>query len=322
MSSAARTRGHRSRAGLLGFLLGVSLLAGCVETRVEVQIEADGSGTRRVEMAWQEDTLQELNLDTEEVKALLELAPERGWTMRREDRSTGGGPSEPHLVFRRETQLSSIGDWPEKASDLGMRVSLTEAAHLDDQIELEIGRGAGYRTVTYRETLDGREIRSLLDQYAATNLVERIAKLRPETSEMERAELRGLILGHLGHLELWVLDDDDIDLAQAEFVRDVSPPIARLFQRRRPTTAEIELVAQMLREILEHDEGMNEQLETELPGLSLLAFTNLKLEISLPGMIVESNADRVGEGHVAWEGPIWDAVNSPMQFLVRSRVQD
>lgn len=115
---------------------------------------------------------------------------------------------------------------------------------------------------------------------------------------------------------------EDVDVAVAQLVREISPQLVRLIEGRNPSAAEIESMTTKMHEIFDHDDGMNEQLERDLPGLSLLAFTILKLEVRVPGIIVESNADRVGEGYAAWEGPIWDAINAPREFVVRSRLEN
>ena len=67
---------------------------------------------------------------------------------------------------------------------------------------------------------------------------------------------------------------------------------------------------------------ISERLERNLPGLSLFRFMNLKLEIAIPGAIVQSNADRTGEGFAAWERPLWNAIAQPLDFRVRARIPD
>jgi hypothetical protein len=308
-------------AGLLSMVVPMILLAGCIATQVQVRVDEDGSGYRRVEMVWKQGALDDLELSEEDVRKLLDLQADRGWVGRHENRPVEDGSLEPHVVFEREIQMASIDDWWLKAPDLQMRASVDHAARLRDETFVEVGRGSGYRTVSYYERLDGREIRNPLDRMAARHIVEKCEPGGTVLSETRLAEMRGILLGHFRHYDVWAVEDEDADKAWAALARDVAPQLAYIIAGRPPSPGETDRVLGLIDEILENEE-MGDWLDEELPGLSLLALMNLYIEVVMPGTIVESNADRIGDGFAAWDGPVWSAINEPLEFRVRTRIED
>ena len=312
---------HLWAAVLFSVIVPLIFLAGCIATKVQVRLDEDGSGSRRVEMVWKQGALDDLELSEEDVRELLDLPSDRGWVSRHENRPVEDGSLEPHVVFERETRMASIDDWRLKGPDLRMRASVDHAERLGDETFVEVGRGSGYRTVSYYERLDGREIREPLDRMAAQHIVEKLGPSGTALGETQLAEMRGILLGHLRHYDVWAVEDEDADKAWAALARDVAPQLAYIIAGRSPSPGETDRVIRMVDEILENEE-IRVWLDEELPGLSLLALMNLKIEVVMPGTIVESNADRIGSGFAAWEGPVWAAINDPLEFRVRTRIED
>jgi len=307
--------------GVIGLLTPMTLLTGCIDTQVKIRLEADGSGTRSVEMVWQESDLKDVGLGEEDLRVLLDLPSDGGWVMRRERRPVRDGSLEPHVVFQRTVTMISLESWHLEGQDLRVKVDTVHSARMHDEILVEMGRGSGYRTLSYSERLDGHEIRELLNRMTAHFLSEKLTSDQLELDETEKAEIRGLLLGHLSHYDVWALEDEEADGAWDALVQHLGPQLADILRRHERSTQDIEAMHQRLHEVF-GDPGVDEWLEDQLPGLSLLALMNLKFEVSMPGIIIESNADRVGEGFAAWESPAWASIRKPLVFRVRSRIVD
>jgi hypothetical protein len=296
-------------------------LAGCIEARVQIRLAADGSGSRHVEMVWKEGTLEDLELTQDDVRELLGLSQDRGWTVRTEERPVQDGSLEPHVVFKRSIDVASVEEWAVGASDLKLRASLEGPAGMYSKVSVEKGRGAGYRTIAYHECIDGREVRDLLNGMAADYFVQKLAARKPDLAAAQLSEIRGLFTAHLSHYAVWALEDEDADAAWDALADHVAPQLADVFAGDAASPEGAKAARTLLDEISESEE-INERLERALPGLSLIAFMNLKLEIAIPGAIVQSNADRTGEGYAAWERPLWSAIAQPLDFRVRARIPD
>ena len=87
------------------------------------------------------------------------------------------------------------------------------------------------------------------------------------------------------------------------------------------SSEDVEFMGGVLHEILENDE-VTGPLHEEFPGLRVLGIMNLKFEISIPGTVIESTADAIGDGLVAWERSVWSAINHPIEFRVVARIED
>lgn len=307
-------------AALLGLIACLALLPGCIETKISVDLAADGSGSRRVEMAWKQGDLHDLDLTIEELRVILDLPAERGWSMRHESRPVRDGSLEPHVIFERSVEMNSLEAWQREGQDIRINVNAERAARMHDEILVEVGRGAGYRTVSYTERLDGHEIRALMDRVAARILAEKFATVWPEIGETATAEIRGLLLGHIRHFDVWSMEDGESDDAWEDLIVEVGPQIESILVEAGLSHERIHDTHAMMHEVLNDDE-VDAWQEKEFPGLSLLAVMNLKFEITLPGVIVESNADRTGKGYAGWERSAWDAIEAPLEFRVRSRIE-
>lgn len=316
----------RAKLRIAALLLWIPILFGlngCVRTRIGVTLDSDGSGTRSNEISWKEGTLDDLGLSEADVRELLDLDPARGWISRREARPDDGGQMQPHLVFARETPIASIADWTRDGADLSVRTAPGAPTRLVDTVAVEVGRGAGYRILEYRETFDARSVKELLDRHLAERIAQAVATARPSLEERKVTELRGLFRAHLHHFPSIVLDDDDSEAALREFVAIAGPQAAWIVADGRPSAEDMDAMRQLLQRAFDdRDESIDRYLEQEVPGVSLLALMNLDFEITVPGRIVETNADRSSDGFAAWERPIWSALQTPIVFQVRTRIEE
>lgn len=69
------------------------------------------------------------------------------------------------------------------------------------------------------------------------------------------------------------------------------------------------------------DEG-DARVAERLPGLDLVAATDLSFRLTLPGPIAETNADRVEGNTAVWVFGLSDALLEPVQLYARARVGD
>lgn len=308
-------------------LLGLALLAGgCKEYRVDVELDADGGGLRRLELVWDEKLDAESDPSLETVRDLFALDEEAGWRVTTEERARGiqGAKSEV-TRFTLERRLRRPADWAAASGDIVVRGALDPGSpHADvgfaNRIDVEIEQAEGGHYLTYTERFAWTGLQEVLVDHFTERIGHALTSAYPDLAEGDRLRLWGLTQGHLA---LWLhLQNRTEDLEDDAIVTPLASHALRIVRARHP-----EATAERLRAAIE---GVMEQSGDELeawlaenvPGAFHAGMMGIALEVTLPGRIVDSNAETVADGTAAWKAGFWDAATEPVVFTARALVLD
>jgi hypothetical protein len=289
-------------------------LAGCQHYNVEVTLNADGGGHRVCELVCDAPgpTPEAALSHFREGFALAEAA---GW--RRVDRN-----DEPqHLVFRRERELARAADWAGLSGEIAVpgRPGTESAGVLfTNSVQVEATSEDGQRTLNYRERFEWRGILPAASALIAELGGAALAADYPALDEPARAELRGLLAG--AGLRFIALEQEAAsEPAHDTFFAALGEQARAVLARQYPD-ATASAIAERLRGVLGAGEEGNTLFAERLPDLDLVATTDLSFRLTLPGPVLESNADRVEGNTAIWQFGLSDALLEPVQLYAKAQV--
>jgi hypothetical protein len=300
------------------------LLAGCQHYDLAVVIEPDGSGQRNVEFSVDSGGDDEFPLTATDLQQFFGIDAAHGW-----QRLLGNAPDSTSVAgatFRRESSFSDLEDWARADGDLRIQAAPTGRPHADVVFTnvpavrfLESEEG---RICEYREIFTWRGLRQQITTYMGEIFAEQMAEAYPSLSSDDLQELHGLVAGmvmlHLqsaGHPEAEEPDDDLIEAAIVAHAEDV-------IRRHDPETSSAEVYEVVKAAADGPMNQMDKYLGEHLPGAYHAASTELNLSVTMPGRIVDSNADRV-EGQTAiWEMSVWDASARPVEVFIVAEAEE
>jgi len=267
------------------------VLTGCREYKVEVRIDPNGGGQRIATV----DAAPDL---APAARALVGLAA--GWDEKAIEKDGKAG----RQFTRRQTVAP--GGWSRLAPDI---VALSDAAgraRLDDRISVDCTREKGGGRCTYREVIAWHNLRETLADVYAASLDTVLSDSIPALGAATRAEIRGLTRGAV--LFAWddLVESDGHEHGTERTTTALSEAAAQLVAREVPAghgaeAATAERVARLVRSALLDGHG---QLSSDplaaVPGIELSTDASLELRVTLPGPIVESNADEVQGQTAIW----------------------
>lgn len=292
-------------------------LAGCQHYTVEVTLDAEGGGRRVIELSCDAPgpTPDAAVSHFREGFALSEAA---GW--QRVERA-----DEPQrLVFKRERALAGPADWAGLSGEIaipGRPGTASSGVLFTNTVEVELTGLDGGRSLSYRERFEWLGIlpaaAGILAELGEAALVADYPALDP----LARAELRGLLAG--AALRYIALEQEDAgEPAYETFLAALAEQVRRVVARVEPAAA-AEAIALRLDGVLRGggEEG-DARVAERLPGLDLVAATDLSFRLTLPGPIAETNADQVEGNTAIWVFGLSDALLEPVQLYARARVGD
>jgi len=291
-------------------------LAGCQHYSVEATLDADGGGRRVCELVCDAPgpTPEATVTHFREGFALSEAS---GW--RRVDRD-----EEPqHLVFRRERELARAADWSSLDGEIAVPGRPgTEAAGVlfSNSVQVEASGEGEERTLSYRERFEWRGILPAASALIAELGGAALAADYPALDAPARAELRGLLAG--AGLRYIALEQEDAgEPAYETFLAALAEQARAIIARQHPT-ATAPAIAERLHRVLRGAAEEGSALFAErLPGLDLVAATDLSFRLTLPGPVLETNADRVEGNTAIWQFGLSDALLEPVQLYAKVRVE-
>jgi hypothetical protein len=171
---------------------------------------------------------------------------------------------------------------------------------------------------TYRESLTWEGLLDAAVDFLVDRFFYELKPAFPDLDEGETAELRGLLAGYLSaRLPLFLEDQDDDQGPRQELIplaREAKTIIEREYQEVQLWT-----IYEILEWVLKDTGDVTTRfLEKELPGVHLASFTDLVLEVAMPGEIIETNADEIEGSRAIWKRGLLDAFWKPVEFSVRS----
>jgi len=322
--SAGPIRSARRRAWRLaacGAPLVLALLAGCRQYEIVVTINPDGSGSRALRLQADPTDFEEEESTLEEFIALFSLGPDSGWTLAR--KSEQEGKSEI-LVFSRDSAPGSPEAWERQGGDVNIQGTRDPGRHarvtFANELSVELVSGPGPRTCTYRERFAWTGLREILTGRQAEGFFARLRGSYPYLKDEDRLELTGLLAGAiLATVELEASAGEREGMAEA-LARAVEAHAGDVIRRHDPSAA-CEDLAQITREaITGADQNLEAFLRRELPGAYLAGATSITLRVTMSGLIVDSNADRVEGKTATWTFDVWDALVCPVEVFVRAEI--
>jgi len=307
--------------------LGVAVVAlllttGCKDFTVETMINADGSGTRAVTLEAGSVENDSTGLTLDQYRQLLGVTEQRGWHLAWEEPPEGG---ERNAVFSRNARIPGIDAWGEVSGDITLQGALTGSPFASvrclNEVRATTAQGAQSTTYDYSETFDWYGLREAIVDFVATRLLEEVAREFPGTTLEDRAELRGLVAGVTAMELPRLFDTSDEERASLPMVKTVGVYGTRILSRRGIAATPADLEAIAVRVLDDPENRLEDFLATSLPGVYAVAPTNVALSVTLPGTIVESNADAVEDSMARWEFGILDALRGPVTLHATSELR-
>ena len=306
-----------------GAAIAIPLLAGCWQYEIEVTINPDGSGSRTLRLQADPEDMREESADMAEFVGLYCLGAEAGWTMEREREP---GAKREILVFTRRGQPASLGDWRHVSGDVRILGTLepdpdTNVAFAN-AVAIEAGAGANLRTYTYRERFSWTGLREIIIARQAEGFCNRLQGSYPFLTDENRQELTGLLAGAiLATVELEASSKEPEGVAEA-LAHAVEAHVEDIIRRHDPDAACTDVAQIVNGGLTGADKDLEAFLHEKLPGAYLAGATSIELRVTMPGRIVESNADRVEGKTACWSMDAWDALVRPVETFVRSELSE
>lgn len=315
----------RAAVGLLVIMLW--WLGGCIEYRIETELNADGSGTRSETVEVDENQGEERKVGDRQFVELMNVSEGDGWTytVRRK------GDDSVH-VFRREARIDRLAGWDERTRSVhiagttpahsGSRVGYVRLGdvHFWNDVSVEMNRSTDGTTYTYRETFYWVDALDALIEFLMGELRREVQSRYPGLSSDQTAEIVGLARGQIwAALDGGLLESDGPDSEELlESVIDRTASVAARIARQVPAADE-EYFRTLLEDLLnDEDDRLGDFLGEKLPGFDLGPGFTFRLK--MPGRVVSSNADERDGEALVWKFNAGDAMAVPVTLVAESVV--
>ncbi len=295
--------------------------AGCKTYKVNVRLNADGSGERSVELSMDESSENELKIGDEEFRKLFHL-DKKGWKYTEPASGAEGDASDKkrEMVYTRTHTAKSIDDWSDIGNDIHIQASLGDNSYEDvvitNAIAVELGASPNGQSLTYRETVTCTRLRESISTFAAAKFYDKISAAYPSLDQDVLIELRGLMMGYMaitwfkqGDSEETFSDElmtDSMVSDAAEIIRGVDPD-ADLSKLREITGA-------MLNDL---EDELDVFVRENLPGMYLVGHADLILTLEMPGYVFEHNATSVDGNTLTWKVDFTQIFIRPLEIFAR-----
>lgn len=297
------------------------LLAGCQEYAVEVTLQPDASGTRTVSFEADLDRDWERPPTYDEYLALHHLDDRHGWSKVSAQPATLD--SLPGTIFRRTADPARASDWSLESGDIHIRGTLRGGEHsrveFVNQVSVRELRVDDQRLIEYREEFRWRGLREAI----AANYAERYCAVvrgeYPNLRQTEIDQLTGLVAG-LVQVALELEETEGPKKTDTALTEALKVQTVEIVQRRY-AEASMEKIHAVAASLVESsDDALDQFVRDVIPGAHFAHMTEIKLKVTMPGEIVESNSENVDGQTVEWSTGPGDAVARPLVLYVRSRL--
>jgi hypothetical protein len=190
-------------------------------------------------------------------------------------------------------------------------------------IKVEIGRSPTGKIYTYRESIAWTSLKEAIIGFQADRFHEAMSEAYPFLGREELAELRGLMTGYYAYALSSMQQAENETMTDKAVVSSLTSDAKRIIRRRHPD-ADVSAVAEITERLAhDSDDELDEFIKEILPGVYLAFITSLRLSLTMPGKVVESNADEVDGQTLVWkEIGFIDAFNKPIELYARSEVSE
>jgi hypothetical protein len=313
----------------------LSVLLGCHEMKIETSLNADGSGTRHMELLI-EDEGEDSTLTVAEYRELMGVTDDRGWTRssRRMKQEQSDKISDFHS-FTRNTEATDLFEMTAMSGDIFIRASDKNPAfadvYLTNAIQVESGMSNRGRTIVYRETLSWSGLLEAFLDYRLQGYRKSLEKIYPGLTPAETDEWLAFFQGTF----MAAVDDGIFEMGSGDRAMRFAASIERVVQyamdkiRAHDPDADDSIVIHMTwSTFVEWDEIDEPAEEMQLMGVELAAVLNLTVRIDIPGRVVETNADRqevyadprAGRQKLVWEIDTGESISKPIEIYVKTEI--
>ena len=310
-------------------------LLGCHEMKVETRLNADGSGTRHMELLSEED-VGDSTITLVNYREMMGVTEDRGWThsVSRRKKADSDQIKDYHS-FKRTAKAADFLELAGMSGDIYIKGTNTNPAfadvHFINTIEIETGTNPRGRTITYRETFAWSRLVETLIDYRLEEYLPALTKTYPNWKPEEINEWFGFVKGTF----MATVDDGIIDMGGGDRERRFENSINRAVKyatraiRISDPDADDGLIVDVVWSIfVEWDEFDETAEDMDLIGVVLATALNLTVRIDIPGMVVETNADRqevyadpaAGRQKLVWEIDPAAAMTRPIEIYVKTEI--
>ncbi|MGD2121085.1 MAG: hypothetical protein PVJ76_05045 [Gemmatimonadota bacterium] len=322
-------RKHRIRAALAtASIIG---MAGCITYDIETTLHGDGSGHRSVTVTVEDPHRLDEDLTQADFLAIMSLTKEQGWASELKIETKGDST----YLFRRETDISDPGSWPDLDSHihiLGAAPSFADSTlgnlrlgkvHFRNKVEVSRREGSEGELFTFRETYFWEHGLEALTEALVKGTDDWIAKGYSRLSESDRAEIRGVVRTtfSLGFRD-GLLDriDEDEEAAWGEVLDQITSVAFNTIRAKHP-----DATREAVRERFdifsdENGEAVLDELDRLLRGLSVGGDAQITLRLTMPGTVTSTNAHERDGNTLVWVFQPWDALTADVVLVAESAI--
>lgn len=299
----------------------IALTAGCNYLTVFVSIDENGAG-KRILHAKIDSELGETSSPTyKQAIELLGITGENGWKSR-SDSIPGSTGKKRRPEFELVTSMKNAQSWKMASGDLSIRGTL-ESAKTDqllftNAIDFSFERNMGRRTFTYRETFSWISFLKYYTDFESDRLWDALSNRYPTLQREDEIEFRGLVAGLIAMTTDLQTGDDICDEADDALERVLTDTLFQMLRRRTPSVSKEELSRYLETALDDSSDQFELQLQKDMPGAYLATKTEIVLNITFPGRIVESNAQHIEGQTASWTIHPLDAVARPIEVILKS----
>lgn len=310
-------------------------LLGCHEMKVETRLNADGSGTRHMELLAEED-VGDSTITLVDYREMMGVTEDRGWTHSVSRRKKAESDQmKDYYSFKRTAKAADFLELAGMSGDIYIKGTNKNPAfadvHFVNTIEIETGTNPRGRTITYRETFTWSRLIETLIDYRLEEYLPALTKTYPNWKSEEINEWFGFVKGTF----MAAVDDGIIDMGSGDRERRFENSInravtyaTRAIRASDPDADESFIVDVVWSIFVEWDEFDQTAGDMDLIGVVLATVLNLTVRIDIPGMVVETNADRrevyadplAGRQKLLWEIDPTSAMTKPIEIYVKTEI--
>jgi hypothetical protein len=299
--------------------------AGCNEYMVETKVNEDGSGTRNMVFSMDPNQDELGEMDENGYARMFGIVSDSQWKISTSADKLEVNTTSGKRTFLFESSIDGVEDWSKLDGSISVRGSLEESDYsgifFSNTVMLETGITTSGRSYTYRESFKWTGLVETVVDFQADAYAKRMKEDFPHLDESSVAELRGIMAGHLlvsvRYLDIWNEGDEDIHKVALSVGKAAEKIVIRA--GRKVNTEHIYDVARIY--VGDEESVIEPFLEKNLPGVIYAGLTDVKINLVLPGQVLETNGRVQDDGSVEWKMHLMEALGDRVEFFARSEIQ-
>lgn len=317
----------KSRSLRIASILGLILLlvaTGCQDYEVQTVVNKDGSGSRTVTLTLDPyKEYAESTITLKDAETLFRVREAGQWDM-----SWTGKPRDPesHPVYTRRRKIRGIDDWASALNEVFIKGTIQsgelEQIEMKSRIDVTAEEGPAGMSYTYRERFWWIGLKPVLTDWFIDVVCNSLQRRYDLTDGSVLTELRGLYAGVIDLTWETFIDNEELEAEGANIIATLVRNTKRIIESSGKRVGSEDLTAILTSDLKDEGDKILDRAERELPGVFGAGFTGIKLSVTLPGIIMESNADKVEGNTATWEFGALDPLKAPKELFVRSEIID